>query len=244
MSENGNKPGIGRNGWVVVGLALGATAIAPAGGCGPSYWMLRREGQRAVADGSYAAGKHLFLRAQQREPRAVENLHDLGVCSVMIAKEKFRQRNYAAAMRELDDAVAYYSSAIDADPGHQASLEGKNIALKLRGQFDEALHQREWAAEFVGPSATQFILLAKELEQRGDLEGALLRYRQAVAMEPNRFEARVALAAFLIETENTDAALSQLRIAHRLNPKDQWVADKLSLYESSPRFASGAAPGQ
>ena len=110
-------------------------------------------------------------------PEDAHNLHDLGVCSMVLARDQFRRRNFPAAMREVDQAIEYYARSINAHPGFQASLEGKNRALELKGQFEQALQQAEWAREFVGPSARQQVFLARELEERGDMDGALLRYR-------------------------------------------------------------------
>lgn len=218
------------------------TIIAPLTmltGCGPDYRQLRIEGHTAVLNGSYGAGRHFFRQAELKRPRKdADNLHDMGVCSVMLAKQRFEERNYAAAMREVDDAIAYYTAAIDTDPGHQASIEGKNISLELKGQFDEALKQAEWAAEFVGPSAKQHIWLAREHEERGDLEGALLRYRQAVAMEPKNASAHIALADFLLRMDNRDAAVHHLEIANRLDPSNQWVRDKLIASGATDRLVS------
>ena len=135
-------------------------------GCGPGYRQLRREGQEVMLGGDYGPARSYFLQARAKKPRQVENLHDLGVCSVMLARDRFTRMNHAAAMRELDAAMAYYTEAIDIHPGHQASLEGQRVALKLQGQFDEALARAEWAAEFVGPSAKQYMMLAAELEER------------------------------------------------------------------------------
>ena len=215
---------------IVVALAL------PLCGCGPNYYELRRMGQRAALDGSYGPARAFYLQAEERRPGRADNLHDLGVCSVMLARDKFAQTNHAAGMREVDDAVAYYTRAIDAQPGHQASLEGKRIALKLKGQFDEALKHAEWAAEFVGPSAKQYVLLARELEQRGDEDAALLRYRQAVAIEPKNAEAHRAFAKFLLACENDPAAVYHLQQAYRLNPGDPWVIAELAERKALPRL--------
>jgi tetratricopeptide (TPR) repeat protein len=197
------------------------------GGCGPTYHDYWRDAQNAMLQGSYGPARYFLDECERRKPRRVENLHDMGVCSMMIAKEKFEQMNHAAAMRELDRAIAYFESAIDDVPGHQASLEGKNRALELKGQFDEALKHAEWAVKFVGPSARQFIFLGRELEERGDRDSAFLRYRQAVAMEPENADAHVAMAEFLLRVKNEEGAVHHLQEAHRLNPKDRWVADQL-----------------
>ena len=197
-------------------------------GCGPNYRHYRHEGQNAMINGNHRPARILLLEAERRRPRDVQNLNDIGVCSLVLAKEKFAQRNHAAAMREVDEAIAYFSRAIDVFPGHQASIEGKNTALELKGQFNEALEHAEWAARFVGPSARQQIFLAKELEERGDVDGALLRYRQAIAMEPDNATAHVAFAKFLLRRDNDAAAVQHLQYAYRLNPLDGWVVDQLA----------------
>ncbi len=221
-------------------MAVLVPAIAPLTGCGPSYLQLRKEGQIAMLNGQYGPARYLLLRAEEKRHRHVENLHDLGACSVMLAREKFALRNHAAAFRELDVAIDYYSRAVEEHPGHQASLEGKNVALKLKGQFQKALEHAEWAAEFVGPSARQYVFLADELEQRGDLDGSLLRYRQAVAVEPENAAAHVAFAKFLFRNQNEPAGLAELRQANRLNPDDEWIAQQLAMRGFAPesRLAS------
>ncbi|MDO8629277.1 MAG: hypothetical protein Q7R41_02190 [Phycisphaerales bacterium] len=209
-------------------------AVTALGGCEPSYLQLRKEGQIAMINGQYGPARYMLLQTEKKGHRRVENLHDLGACSVMLAKEKFAQMNHAAAFRELDVAIDYYSRAIEEHPGHQASLEGKNIALELKGQFEKALQHAEWAAEFVGPSAKQYLFLADEFDQRGDLDGAFLRYRQAVAVEPKNGGAHAAFAKFLLRNENDRAALFHLAEANRLNPKDKWVAEQLATHSLPP----------
>jgi tetratricopeptide (TPR) repeat protein len=205
----------------------GCVLVLALSGCGPNYRELRIEGQRAVIHGGFAPAQYFFLEAEKKKPNNPENLHDLGFCSFMLAREKFQQMNRAAAMREVDAAIDYYSRAIKSHPGHQASLVGKNLALELKGQFDDALKHAEWAAEFVGPSAQQQLFLAKELEERDDTDGALLRYRQAVAMEPRNFKAHLLFAKFLLRHKNEAAAVYHLQEAYRLNPRDQWVTEQL-----------------
>jgi len=218
--------------------------IVAVGGCGPSYQRLRLDGQTAMAQGSYGPARVFFIQAEEKSPRRADNLYDLGTCSVMLAREKFEQRNHSAAMRELDAATDYYSSAIEVNPGHIASLEGRNVALKLKGQFDEALRNAEWAVRYVGPSGKQFIYLANELEERGDNEGAILRYRQAVTVEPNNPAVHAAFAQFLLRHHNEAAAVHHLQAAYDLNPDDPWVSEELSRRGAIPSLASqhSAAP--
>lgn len=193
------------------------------GGCGPTYHELRLDGQRSMVAGDYRRARLLFNQADEKARRRADNLHDLGVCSLMIAKEKFDEYNYPAALREVDNALRYYSWAINELPGYQPALEGKNIALEMKGRFEEALKHTEWAVKFVGPSARQYLLLASDYEERQDLDAALTAYRQAVAIDPNHAEAHRALARFLLKNRREAAAIPHLQTAHRLDPNDAWV---------------------
>lgn len=222
---------------LIVVVTLTLTVLST--GCGPNYLVLRRQGQSAVLGGMYGPARYFFEEAERVYPRRVENLHDLGACSVMLAREKFKQMNHAAAMRELDAAVAYYSQALQVRPAHQASIEGLNVALELKGEFDEALKRAEWTATFVGPSAKQYIFLASELEERGDVDGALLRYRQAVAVEPQNPTGHVAFAKFLLRHGNEGAAIHHLQVAYRADPLDEWVVDQLAARSALPPLTTG-----
>jgi tetratricopeptide (TPR) repeat protein len=231
---------LSNNNWKAFPLiAAAASMLLPSiVGCGPNYREMRHDGQTAMLDGAYGSACVLFKQAAERKPRDVDNLYDLGTCSMMQARENFREINHAAAMRDVDAAIAYYGAAIDVRPGHQASLEGKNTALELKGQFDEALQHAEWVAEFVGPSAKQYVYLAREHEERGDDDSALLRYRQAVAVETDSPLAHRAIAKFLLRNNNEPAAVHHLQAAYRLDPKDKWVFDELVARGAVPPLAS------
>lgn len=207
-------------------------------GCGPTYRELRLEGQQSMLRGDYYPARYILLQADELKRNQAYNLHDIGFCSVMVARDRMDQMNYAAAMRELDLAIDYYDRALSVHPGHQAVIEGKNVALELKGMPNAALSHAEWAVRVVGPSARQHTFLARELEERGDIEGALLRYRQAVAMEPRNAGAHIAIAKFLLRHENERAAIWHLREAFRLNPNDAWVRDQLATRSSLPAIAS------
>ncbi len=205
------------------------------GGCTThKYRRLRGEGQRAMLQQMYWPARHFFVECDRLRPRQVENLHDLGNCCVLLARERFERQEHAAAMREADAAIDYYSQALEIHPGHQPSLQGKNNALELKGQFDEALAHAEWAAEFVGPSAKQYLFLASEREERGDADGALLAYRQAIAVEPGSAEAHIGFAKFLLKHRREREAVYHLQAAYRLDPLNEWVVDQLAARSALP----------
>jgi tetratricopeptide (TPR) repeat protein len=218
------------------GAILVAVAAIATTGCGKDFRMMRMEGQRAVRADDYGVARGLFIKAHELRPGDADNLFDLGVVSMHFAQQKIAERNRPAALRELDQAVWYFSRAVKVRPGMQSAIVAKNEALELKGQFDEALHEAEWTAAFVGPSAKAHIFLASELEERGDLDGALLRFRQAVAMEPDNAGAHTAFGRFLLRMNRRDQAIEQFRRAYEINPLEPDVADTLtSLGVALPR---------
>lgn len=220
-----------------VGGLLVGVALVGAGGCQQSagYIKLREEGKRFVDEGNYIASKEMFLQADAKNPEQLPNLNDLGAVSLGVARQRFVEKNHAAAFRECDAAIGFYRRAMAVHPGYTKSLEGLNEALELKGEFERALEETAlWAAENLGPAAKHQVFLAKELEERGDLDGAMTTYRQALAMEPKNPLPHVAYAEFLLRRNKEAEAVEHLQEAYRLNPKDRTVKEDL--------IARGALP--
>ncbi len=213
----------------ISGPALLSLALVGLGGCGHdlSYGELRQLGQEKMIQREYGAARNLLLEARERTPEDPWNLYDLGDCNIYLAKEQFRLRNAPAAMRYVDDAARSYARAVNAHPGMLPALWGSNMALELKQQFEAALAVAQWTAEFVGPSARGQIFLAHELEERNDMDAALLRYRQAVAMEPNNPYANAELGRFYARINRRTEAGRMLRTAYTLNPTEPGVVEAL-----------------
>ncbi len=221
-------------GFSLVGLAL-MVCVTSLVGCGPTFQELRQAGQQKMVKRQWGTARTLFKEAYDKTPEHAENLHDLGVCSMMLAQKKFELRDRAAALREVDRSIDYFSRSINAHPGYQPAILGKNRAQELKGQFEEALKTAHWAAKYIGPSAKQYIFLANEYEERGDMDSALLRCKQAVAMEPSNPLAHKALGMLLYRTGNNKEAIDELLTCLRLDPTDQEAASLLrQLGESVP----------
>ncbi len=218
------------------GPGLVLLAIGSLSGCGHelSYGELRQLGQEKMIQHEYGAASNLLLEARERVPEDPWNLYDLGDCNIHLAKEQFRLRNAPAAMRYVDDAARSYARAVNAHPGMLPALWGKNMALELKQQFEAALAVAQWTAEFVGPSARGQIFLAHELEKRNDPDAALLRYRQAVAMEPNNAYANAELGRFYARIKRRTEAVRMLRTAYALNPTEPGVLEALRELGETP----------
>ncbi|MEZ6085883.1 MAG: tetratricopeptide repeat protein [Phycisphaerae bacterium] len=200
---------------------------------------MRVEGQN-----QFAQDRFRQLAGCLKKPISVagrsESLHDIAACCVMQAKAQLKEGNPAAAQRDLDRAIDFYDRAINAHPGFKPALMGKNRALELKGQSDEALRTATWAAKYVGPAADQYVFLASEYEQRGDLDTALLHYRQALAMEPNNANVHKGLGMLHLKAGRQDLAIKSLHRSLELNPSQQDVVATLrELGESVPSVEYG-----
>ncbi|KAA0221118.1 MAG: tetratricopeptide repeat protein [Planctomycetia bacterium] len=193
-----------------------AASLIPLAGCQYPYRSMRIDGQQAVLAGQYGQAREIFMSCHDRRPGDAENLHDVGAMSFLLAQQRFTERNAPAGLRECDRAIDFYGRAITARPNYPAALIGRNSAFELKGQFEKALEQAEWASRYVGPMAKQYIFLAREHEERGDLDLARLRYRQAVVLEPESPEAHQAYGEFLRRRNLQDEASVELREAERL----------------------------
>ncbi len=212
-------------------------------GCGPNFRHFRAEGQRAMLVQNYAVARDQFERAHRLRPEHADNLFDLGSIHLRYAKQLAADTNDPAAQRELDRAIEYFARSVQAHPGQQAALAAKNEALEMKGLFDEALHHVEWASAFVGPRAREQIHLAREHEERGDYDAALLRYRQAVAMERDNAMAHAELGRFLNRHGNDRMAIVHLRTAYTLNPLEPGISKMLTdLGEPLPRTVQSSTP--
>lgn len=220
-----------------IGRWLGVLVLAGVlSGCTNelSYRDLRAMGQEQMIQHNYGAAQRLFKQAMERVPEDAWNLYDLGDCSMQLANEQFRLRNAAAALRYADHAVDYYSRAINAYPGMEPAHWGKNMALEAKERFESALAVAEWAVEYVVPTARQQLFLARELEERADPDGALLRYRQAVELEPDSAYAHAALGRFYARIGKKKEAREALITAYRLDPTEPGVLDALRELDASP----------
>lgn len=216
--------------------------LLPLGGCGPNYNTLRTQGLRHMDDGDYRAARRAFLAAEDRYALDAADLHNLGLCYLHVALDHSDRQNRAATLREIDRAVSCFQRALDLRPEMLNARRGLNVALEMKGYEDRALATAEWGAEYVGPDADHLLYLATELEQRGDLDQAYLRYRQAIAIDLNHYASRVRFAKFLFQRNSEQAAVRHLQAAYRINPAgDEWVLDSLIKYQAIPNLSPAPA---
>ncbi|MFQ6047750.1 MAG: tetratricopeptide repeat protein [Phycisphaerae bacterium] len=205
---------------VLLALAVGGCATATIG-------ELNQQGLAELRAGRYAQAQAYFKLALEKEPERAETLYYLGCCALERARQKLAANRVPPAMRYLDDAISWFDSAIESAPGYAAAQEAKVEALELKGRYEQALAAAKWADRFVGPAARQKIILGRHYERIGDMDEALLCYRQAVAIEPDSSLARAELGRFYARLGRKQEAILELRKAYRMNPAEPGVVPEL-----------------
>jgi tetratricopeptide (TPR) repeat protein len=204
--------------------------LALVGGCEPSAQKFYDEGLQDYRRGDTEAARGMFRAAVYKAPEMQQAAYYLARCARADAERKFDERDIAAAMRELDEAVFYYGQAIESYPGYAAAVEEKASALELMGRYDEALRLSIWAKDNAGRTIRQLVNVAVQLEQRGDVDAALTKYRQAIAIEPDSALAYAEMGRFFVRMGRTDDGVEALETAYRLNPSEPGVANDLSSF--------------
>ena len=204
--------------------------LLPAIGCEPTARSYHAEGMAEYHAGHYEAARAMFKSALLEKPEQQESAYYLARCCRIAAERKFSQGDYPGALRELDEAIFYYGQAIESYPGYAAAVEEKSDALRLKGKYTEALRLSIWAKDNAGRTVRQLVNVAHEFEQVGDMDMALTRYRQAVAVEPDNALAYAELGRFLARQKRYAAAVRALENAYRLDPSEPGVVADLAPY--------------
>ncbi len=107
-------------------------------------------------------------------------------------------------------AMIAYEAVLAIDPEHAGALEALALLRETSGDADKALEAIEALADkATSPEAKaeQFLRAAKLLEERGDRDGAIDRYKQALDANPSDRTASAALRAAYAARGDANAAL-------------------------------------
>jgi len=85
----------------------------------------------------------------------------------MSAKDHYMEGLMKIGANELDDAVAAFQKAVEADPGFVMGYLGWSQALDRSGKVDEAIVQAKRAIEVAPKEPLAFTSLSRLLQQKG-----------------------------------------------------------------------------
>ena len=203
--------------------------LVSVGGCTThTVGELNQMGLKEYRKARYSEAKAYFDRAWEMDRERPVTLYNLGRCAMAMGQQRFRQGRFAASLRYLDEAIHWFDSAIESFPGYTDAQLAHVQALDLQGKYRKALQAAEWADTYVGPAAKQKLVLAGHYERTGDLDEALLCYRQAAAIESDNSFVRAELGRFYARQGLTSQARAELERAQQLHPTDPNVASDLA----------------
>jgi Flp pilus assembly protein TadD len=122
----------------------------------------------------------------------------------------------------------FFGLAIETYPGYMAAIQQKAEVLEMKGQYEDAVRLAIWAKDNVGTDRGQLIMLAQKLAEGGDYDNALVRLKQAVALDPHDAYANAELGRFYVMIGRRDDGIDALQRAYRLNPSEPGVIDLLA----------------
>ncbi len=135
------------------------------------------------------------------------------------------QRARAAGKR--DEAAALLERALAADPDHAEALEDYALLALEAGRPQLALTAAARWSQSRPASAAAKNVLGIACRQSGRLAEAIVRLTEAVALDPDFFDARVNLGNALLDAGDPQAALPHYRRALALNPDAAAVHNNL-----------------
>jgi serine/threonine-protein kinase len=149
----------------------------------------------------------LLRRVQRQYPADFWVNHELGV-----ALRK-------ATPPEPAEAVRYLTAAASLRPDSSGCLVNLGLALRDKGQLDEAIACYKRAIELDPKYATAHFLLGGVLHGKGQLDGAIASWRRAIELDPKHARAHSNLGVALLAKRQVDEATASFRKAIELDPK-------------------------
>jgi tetratricopeptide (TPR) repeat protein len=118
------------------------------------------------------------------------------------------------------DGETLFRHALEVTENNRVAHDGLGVALRRKGQTDEAIRQLQEALRLNPDCFDVYINLGVAFEQKGQINEAIRQYQEALRLKPESATARNNLGVALGRKGQTDEAIRQLQEALRLNPDD------------------------
>ncbi len=138
---------------------------------------------------------------------------------------------------QRQEAIAHLEESLRFDANNQSALNSLQLALRQEGRREEADRIKIRLAGLLqtidreNQNAVAALRLSNEgtaLEQKGDLAGAIAKYRAAAALDATHAGIHVNLGIALLRRGEWKEGLSELREASRLDPANEKVSAVLT----------------
>jgi len=170
------------------------------------------------ADAHYNLG-NLLLR-QGRITEAIPRYREAIRCNPDFVPAHNNLGIAFAQAGENAQAVEQFREVLRRDPGHQEAGHNLAFALENLKKASETVPPRTSKRVRTEPQTAEESLAAGiSLAQKGDLAGAIDRFREALKRDPNLYDANVHLGLSLALQRDFTGAIPHFRKAIQLNPK-------------------------
>jgi tetratricopeptide (TPR) repeat protein len=199
-------------------------------------WLLLGVARRARLDD--AGALNAFRRAAELNPQDFHALYELGSEYLSLGKPQ--------------TAVVYLKRALLLAPEDWGTLYKLQRALRQAGDVAEANEYEDRLRRLVhkDDQAGQHSMEAQRddnqgvaLEQRGDIVGALEKYRAASELAPEQDGYRLNFALALCRLNRWDEGIAEMREIIRRDPNNADAQRALYIAEDKAKLASHRAPG-
>ncbi len=212
-----------------IGSATLAALLLAAGCSNEVHPRIRYgDGLQAYQKGNLTAATADFQSAYQKRPGHANTCYWLGRCHLDTARKQAQDESLIAAMTYADKAIFYFESAIKIAPSHVLAIKGRAEAARLKGDYAKALATAEGVGHLLTPTADILMAKARAYADGGDMDRALITWRQAAITEHDNPAALEAYGRALLIAGERDRALGYLRKAYEIRPS---VAVLETLYD-------------
>lgn len=127
------------------------------------------------------------------------------------------------------EAEKHLRRALELEPQNEIAI--RFLAdLRLRaGDAKEALVLAQRATKANDAPAAIWVLRAMAERATGDKASATTSLKEALELEPQNIAALVERADLLMDADNHEGALKDLKVAHRIDPADKAIASRLAI---------------
>ena len=144
----------------------------------------------------------------------------------LFAKFLERQGKLDEASVECEKEIALLRGAIRRNPEDAKAHQNYAEALFDRGRWDDALKELREALR-IAPSSNPFSNFGERFYSKGKVEKAIALSRESARQKPADAAARNSLGYYLLEFGEADTAVSEIRAALQIEPKNASYLDSL-----------------
>jgi tetratricopeptide (TPR) repeat protein len=134
-----------------------------------------------------------------------------------------------------NDAIALYTRMLQLNPNDAPSRFGVGVAYRMAGDLDRSQQTlEEVLRKHSPPDGSVNLELARTLELKGDVEGAIRNYEIASASAPQRRDATLEIARLYKRKGDREKALEYLKRLQAAEPNDRTIEMEINALRRGP----------